>query len=55
MSSSNMDIDNDHVKENIAYRPGTFRYQDLPPDKRKKLFEDRQKELNPCLKVRNST
>ncbi len=39
--------------DNIAYKPGSFRYQDLPTDQRKKLFEDRQKELNPCLKVRD--
>jgi hypothetical protein len=55
MSSSNMDIDNDNIRENVAYKPGIFRYQDLPTNKRKKLFEDRQKELNPCYKVRNFT
>ncbi|CAF1259947.1 unnamed protein product [Adineta steineri] len=50
MSSSTINTNNDDVEENITYKPGTFRYQDLPPDKRKKLFEDRQRELNPCLK-----
>jgi len=52
MSSSTMD---DNIQENISYKPGTFRYQDLPTNKRKKLFEDRQKELNPCYKVSNFT
>lgn len=42
----------DDIDENIAYKPGTFRYQDLPSDRRRKLFDDRQKELNPCLTVR---
>jgi hypothetical protein len=51
MSSSTMD----NIDENIIYKPGTFHYQDVPINKRKQLFEDRQKELNPCLKVRNFT
>ncbi|UJR27845.1 hypothetical protein I4U23_009110 [Adineta vaga] len=41
---------NDIVNENISYKPGTFRYQDLPTDKRRKFFDNRQQELNPCLK-----
>lgn len=52
MSSSNMDVENDTIDKDISYKPGTFRYQDLPIDQRKKYFDDRQKELNPCLKVR---
>jgi hypothetical protein len=52
-SSSKINVDHD-IEENIAYKPGTFRYQDLPTDQRKKLFDDRQKELNPCLKVRSA-
>jgi hypothetical protein len=53
MSSSNIDLENETIDKNISYKPGSFRYQDLPTDQRKKLFEDRQKELNPCLKVRS--
>ncbi len=52
MSSSTTDANNE---ENISYKPGTFRYQDVPIHKRKQLFEARQRELNPCLKVRNLT
>jgi hypothetical protein len=55
MSSSTANVDNDNINENIAYKPGSFRYQDVPTDKRKQLFEDRQRELNPCLKVRYFT
>lgn len=51
MSSSTMD----HTDENIAYKPGSFRYQDLPSDRRRKLFDERQRELNPCLQVRYLT
>ena len=52
-SSSKIDVENETIDKNISYKPGTFRYQDLPIDQRKKFFEDRQKELNPCLKVRS--
>lgn len=48
-SSSNIDSD---VNKDIAYKPGTFRYQDLPSNQRRKFFDERQRELNPCLKVR---
>ena len=51
MSSSNEEAEKQSTDENISYKPGTFRYQDLPTDKRKKLFEARQIELNPCHKV----
>jgi hypothetical protein len=50
-SSTTADTTNDNIDVNISYKPGAFRYQDLPTDKRKKLFEERQRELNPCLKV----
>jgi len=39
------------IDEKIAYKPGTFRYHDLPIDKRKQYFQARQEELNPCLHV----
>jgi hypothetical protein len=54
-SSTTINADHDNSEDNIAYKPGTFRYQDLPTDKRRQLFDDRQRELNPCLKVRFST
>ncbi|CAF0832753.1 unnamed protein product [Rotaria sp. Silwood1] len=50
MSSSTIDVDSDNITEKISYKPGTFRYQDVPTNKRRKLFDDRQNELNPCLK-----
>jgi hypothetical protein len=50
MSSSNINVEKEMIDKDISYKPGTFRYQDLPTDQRKKFFEDRQKELNPCLK-----
>ena len=46
------EVKNDQIDKDISYKPGTFRYQDLPTEKRKQLFEERQRELNPCLKVR---
>lgn len=52
MSSSTNDVKKERFEQNIPYKPGTFRYQDVPPDERKRLFKDRQLELNPCLKVR---
>ena len=51
MSSSAMNNDGDRIIANAAYKPGYCRYQDVSTDKRKNLFEDRQNELNPCLKV----
>ena len=54
-SSTTINVDHGNSDDNIAYKPGTFRYQDLPTDKRRQLFDDRQRELNPCLKVRFST
>lgn len=51
MSSSTNDVDNEKFSENITYKPGVFRYQDLSSEKRKQLFQERQSELNPCLKV----
>ena len=51
MSSSTMNNDSDRIIANASYKPGYFRYQDVPMNKRKKLFDDRQNELNPCLKV----
>ncbi|CAF4763194.1 unnamed protein product, partial [Rotaria socialis] len=50
MSSSTDDLNKKRTEDNISYRPGTFRYHDVPPNERRKLFDDRQNELNPCLK-----
>ncbi len=47
-----MDVENDNINKDVSYKPGTFRYHDLPMNKRKKYFNDRQRELNPCLEVR---
>jgi hypothetical protein len=52
MTSAQNEVDDRRVVEDIPYKPGTFRYQDLPTEQRKKFFDDRQRELNPCLKVR---
>ena len=54
MSSSTADAD-DEADAALSYKPGVHRYQELLPEKRKKLFELRQRELNPCLKVRYFT
>ncbi|CAF0823776.1 unnamed protein product [Adineta ricciae] len=50
MTSTVTDTDEKSFQENISYKPGVFRYHDLPTKKRKELFDDRQRELNPCLK-----
>lgn len=40
------------TRGDVSYKPGTFRYHEVPTSKRRVFFDERQLELNPCLKVR---
>ncbi|CAF4327661.1 unnamed protein product [Rotaria magnacalcarata] len=54
MSSPTDDVNKKRTEDNNCYRPGVIRYHDVPPNERRRLFDERQNELNPCLKVRKN-
>ncbi|CAF0938120.1 unnamed protein product [Didymodactylos carnosus] len=47
-SFSKENLPSDSVSQ--AYKPGLYRYQELPIEQRKTIFRQRQEALNPCLK-----